>query len=389
MPTETLEAPAPSAVAPTPEPAAAPVTPAAAPVAPSAPVPMTTLEDLNRYALQAIRATEPTASPSPEAPPETPAAPESPAAPAEPEGSAAPAPVATGEDISAEEQAQLSEAGRRALVAERQKRKEAREEVQQLREELAALKAKLETPATPPEATPPANSPAPVTMPSMDQPLGDCMTLEAVDARAMQATQTLADAKRIQKVLVRQGAEQAAAELAKLGVTHIGTTPLAEATNEQIETLLDTAEANADKAKEAAPMRRQFLVNQVQSFIRARHDVPELADPKHPRAQRFAQITNANPWLRQMGPNWPELVATQLLGEEARAKAATGRKPAPVPTPPLAHEPTPRPAPAAARTVPAAAPRSTEADELAAKVKAGTASIEDFNRLGVLRANGQ
>jgi hypothetical protein len=367
-----------------------------APAEPSpADKPLQTLADFSAYASQALRELDARneATNTPEAPP---AASESPAVGSDQvESDAPPPPTADGDDAepSAEELAALSEAGRRALMAERQKRKEAREEARLLREKVAELEARLKSQppeeASPGDADKPAdpNIPAPAAVAPVvaQQPLADCQTFEAVDARVMQAATAEAQALKLQRILQRQGAEQAAAELAKLGVQRIGDTPVAEATDEQLEEFLSTVYEHARFSQAAAPARKQFLAQQAQSFERARSDVPELADPKSDRARRFVAIVQRNPWLRTMGPNWPEIVATQLLGEEVRAQRRTAQVAKAPPTPPLAPQPPPRPAPAAPRRSATAEPRRTEADEIGQKVLAGSATLEELGRLARLR----
>jgi len=386
--TATESTAAPSAPVSPPQPAAPPATGSATP-APVAEAPaLQTLEDYARYAAQALdgNATPPSTAtpPNPEAAIESPAADEGTVEPT------APPPVADGEDaeVTPEEQANWTDAERRiygALQKERQKRKDAREESRLLREQVDELKGKL-TPATKPEAAPPTDA-APASpsasVPVTEQPLGDCMTFEAIDARAMQAARAEAQVLKLQQTLARKGAEQAAAALAEQGVTHIGNTPVAEATDDQIGDFLSGVYEGARVTQTAAPARKQFLVQQAQSFEGAKKLVPELTDPKHERAQRFVAITQRNPWLRSLGPQWPEVAATYLLGEEAKARAVTPPKPAA--PPPLTPTPTQRTAPAAPRTSAGGAPRRTELDGIRERISGGNASANDMQRYAELQ----
>jgi len=394
----------------TPTPPVAPsATPTTSPSAPSAPAAdPTRLEYYDRLAAEALTGTPETPAnvPGPEPPPETPPAPEpaAPAAdpnapPATPAAPAEPGAPAAEDDAepSPEEQAGWSEGEKRmhsALRKEREKRKEARTELKSLREQFAALEAKVNASPPQPAPTPPdgaapaptAPAPAPAAM-AGHGPLADCDTFEAIDARVMAAGQMEAKAVHLQ-TLVGLGQRDAVLKaLTGEKVAEIDGVPLAEASDVQLSQFLAGVHGGAVAVREARDGRKLFLQQQAQSWHQATQILPELAsDPKSERARQFAALANQNPQLRQLGPHWPELLATQILGLELRGKNKPVAKPpatATVTTPPPPPPP-PRPAPGAPRTSAAAVPQPKELEALRAKLANGTATLAEADRYAVL-----
>lgn len=349
----------------------------------------------------ARNAEPPPPAPAPAAAPESPAAIESPAtAPAAtvattetPVEPAAPsAPVAPDEDAepSAEVLASLSDAGKRALQTERERRKEARAESRVLRERLEALEKQFATKT--PEPIAPATPPSePAPTPSVQgAPLADCNTFEAVDARAMQAIKQEALAMRLNSVLVTEGLPAVVEQFKANGIEKLGAKTIDEVTAPEMARFLADKFESAREIQVSAEPRKQYLLAQAQSWQSAGKLVPEITDPKHPRAQKFAAIVNGNPWLRAQGPNWPMIAAKYLLGDESATKTITTAQPPStaagngVPALPVSPPPAPKSAPGAPRNSAAAIPKPNEADELAAKLANGTATPDEMNRYASL-----
>jgi hypothetical protein len=298
-----------------------------------------------------------------------------------------------------EEQAGWTEGERRlhgALVKERQARKEAKSELKELRAQLEALQAKLQpNPNQPPTAEPPA-TPAPVAAPSVAAPvLMDCETFEAVDARVMQAASAEAEAMRMQQTLLRQGYEAVLPQLAAHGYTvqdgmlvDPAKNVLGEANEQTVGEFIANVYAGARQTQAQAPVRKAYLVQQAQAWQEAVKILPELANEKSETFQRIAHFARANPVIRQH-PGWPVTAAKLYLGEQAwnskakppaerGARSAEGGQSAAKPV-------TPPSAPGAPRTSVSGLPQRSEAEELAAKLKNGTATYADVDRLASLR----
>lgn len=324
--------------------------------------------------------------------PETPAA----AAPVQtpggeaPASGATPAPEADDEpEVPADEQANWTEGEKKlygALQKERTKRKEARAKNRELEDRLQTLETRLNTPPAQPEPSAPTAAPAaPVASPI----LADCNTLEAVEARATQAATTEAQVLRMQNALHRQGGREAVIEqLTAQGVREVGGTPIADATEEHLGDFLVGVYEGARMTQMQAEPRKRFLFQQAASWEQATKDMPELRDPKSARAQAAREIIAAAPWLQRQGPNWPAVLVTQILGQEARAAkagpapraqaapATPAATPSPAPAAPPAG-PVTRPLPGTPTNAAAALPQTNEYDAASARVRNGSASLAD------------
>ncbi len=385
---------APSPVAPSATtPAAASPAATAAP-APSAPAPLTSVKDAVERAIATARASEPQA-PTPVEPQATPAetAQESPAvdaASASPETVPATEPETSPESPETEPAAELSEEETgadpekllSALRKERALRKELKQqlkeakagtpEVQALQTRLAELEAKLSTKAEP--------QPAPVNVPVTPPPtLADCESIEAVNARVMLAAEAESLATNLRLALAKNDVPSVVQRLEAEGFKTVAGVPVAEASEQQLDALLSTLYANARRTIAGAEVRKTQLVQQGASAGRAMELIPELKDAKSDATKQFWAIAEQNPWLKQAGPNWPEVIATQMLGLRAKAaKAATRPAAAPAPKEPIVPK---RATPGAPKTSTAALPPTNEIEALRAKQKAGTATMEDMLRL--------
>jgi hypothetical protein len=327
----------------------------------------------------------------PESPPETPAAASTEAPPeVKTETPAATVsvtePAAESDDTgpTTEEQNQWTDGERRlygALLKEREKRKEFRDENKDLRARIERIES-----ARPPEGgtpnAPNAPSATPATAPNAAVELSDCETFEAVDARAMQAVRMETTAMRLQRTLASQGREAVATTLSSNGIKEVAGVPVTEATDEQLNDFLLNVYQGARQTILSVDPRKRFLVEQAQAFAEAVQILPELKDPKSPRAQKFAGLVHANPWLRQTGPRWPELTAKYIIGDEAISKPAPGGTPKsnghspqsiPVPVKPVLPQ-----APGAPRNSPAALPKPDEYEQAAAAVRNGSATLDDI-----------
>lgn len=324
--------------------------------------------------------------PAPVAPNAQPAALEAPAAPVQPTGQEDE--IA---DPTAEELAVLNEPGQRALMAERQKRKDARTENLALKAELAELKKAPAAPVVPDPAKPPQPQPAAVSTPSVATPaLADCQTFEAVEARAVSAAETEAQVIGLQTQLQRQGAEAVAAKLTELGVKQIGEVPVAEATPEAIGDFLQTALNGARMTQTQAAPRKRFLESQNQSWNAAAKILPEMNDMNSATHKAIAGLVKANPTVTQY-PNWPQIAVKLYLGEQAFNKLAAPAPAAPAKAAAIVPAPSTVPAPVvpALRSAPgapaisgAAQPASKRMDELSAKLQNGTATMAEVDEYG-------
>jgi len=289
----------------------------------------------------------------------------------------------------AEELASLSESEQRifgALQKEREKRREARAEVKAMRAELEALKSQLT--ATPPEpvkeAAPPEATPASPSAPSATvlpgDPLGDCNNFDQIDARVMQAASLEAQVMRLQQQLTRDGAEAVKAALTAAGVKDLRGVPLEAADDVQIGDFLTRVYEGTRVTQAGAEPRKRYLTHQSQAFQSATTLIPELTDAKSVRAKEFKEFVAANPWLPRLGPNWPVIAATHLLGQVAvkQMQAKANGKPAEPPVPPVAKVATAKAAPAKPTRSASSLPQPNESDAIIAKMNAGTASMAEI-----------
>jgi len=374
---------------------AAQIPPAPSAAASATPQPLT-LADYDRLASQSLQANEtpispaaperPAVVPGKESPPEpTPTVPGTSDNMSAAQAAEPPAPpVADAEEDpepTPEELAGLGEAGKRALQAERQKRKDARAENAELRQRLDALEAKL-NPPPPPAAEPiPAPAAAPV---APVYGLEDCQTFEAVDARAMQAVSTEATVLRLQRTLARNGVDAVVPLLKAEKVEQIDGVPVEQAGEEAISEFLSGVYEKTRLDQVQAEPRKQFLANRARNFQSAAQIVPEILDAKTDQAKLFNNLMREQPILRSL-PNGPELAAKLILGHEVftSRKTKTATNPPPVPLTP-APQPTPKSAPAAPRRSSEAIPQISELDTLRAKLAAGTATTAEVDRYSAL-----
>jgi hypothetical protein len=311
----------------------------------------------------------PAAAVSPATVPPAPGSPELPAA-------RAATPVQTpGPDDEAEptseEQARWTEGERTlhgALVKERQKRKEARQESASLRDRLAALEARV--PAEPAAGAPPPPA-APIPIP---QSIAECQTIEQIEARVAQANANQAKVLHLNTLLSLNQTDAVVEALKADGVKELNGAPLEDAEPAALSGLLAKAYEGCLMTQTAAEPHKRYLLGQAQSMVEATRLIPELKDPTSARARKFVAIVHTNPLVRQMGAHWPQLVARQVLGEESESRLTTATATAP-PAPPA---PPTRPLPGAPRTSVPALPHTSEADAAQARIKAGAGTMEDL-----------
>lgn len=340
--------------------------------------------------------------------PTTPAAIESPAAPAplpvEPPIAAAtvqpPIPIvppAADDDAepSAEVMAALGDPGKRALQAERDKRKAATAKLTELQAELARLQQANAAPANPPVVPPPgaavtSGQPAtpPATAPSVAVPteLARCETFEQVDACRANAADLAATAMELNTVLVTTGLEAAQAKLKANGVETFRGVPVDQLTPEQLAAGLSDTWKAATQTQALADRQKAIIHGQRNSFAQAVNLIPGLKDPKSVQSQNFDALVAAMPQVRQLGPQWPLLVAQQMLGIEAARARSNPPVPnaAPVLTPVTAAAPMAS-APSAPRTSAAVIAQPTELDALRDRVNTGKATMKDMERYASLQ----
>jgi len=388
---------APSATPGTVPPASVPAPQTAAPSAPAA-NPLATPADFDRYAALAITANL-TPPPEPAAAPAVPPGPESPPVEQQVAVSESPAPAATvpadeDPEPSAEVLASLNDAGKRALQAEREARKEARAKVKELEAKVAELQAKntppadatIATPPNPPAADPAA---APTDTPSVPGALANCRTFDQVDASTMQAVR---DKSLATKLILKMSAGDKPAVLEALKaqkVANIDGTPLDDATDAQISELLVNVQTGCEVTLQQAPLRKAELAREANSFIEAGKILPGLNDPKSAAWKAFATYVQQNPTVRNLGPAWPQMVAEGVAHRLSRSSPGTvtattpppAAAPAPVP-------PTPRSAPGAPRTSVAALPKKSEREEIVERLNNGTATTKDMDRYASLSLSG-
>ncbi len=271
-----------------------------------------------------------------------------------------------------------------ALVKERAESREARKELRDIKEQLAELKGKI-TPPTAPQAEPAAPAAQAPTAPSAAPDLADCTTFEAVDARALQAAGFKSQAVTLQNLLLRNGVEPVAAKLKASGVETIGTTPIAEASADQIGDFLAAVYEGAEMTQAQAPIRKNWLMQYHQSLQEAVKIIPELSDVNSPAFQAAKQMIADDPGVRSKA-NWPVILAKRYLGVKGFETASKPPPAAPVAAPAApvaapAARPTPKPsAPGAPRTSTAALPQPAANSALKEKIANGSATLAEVQQ---------
>lgn len=342
---------------------------------------------------------EPNATPVPPVAPESPATPATPPTPpAIPAAVAQPPPTVQtpgtpGDDDaepSAEVLAALGDPGKRALQAERDKRKAAIAKQTELQAEIDRLKAL--TPAAPAPVPPPA-APAqpatpPPTTPSVVVPteLARCETFEQVDQVRSQAANLQAAAMELNTVLATEGLPAAIENLKANGVETFRGTPVDQLTAAGLAKALSSTWNEAQQTQTLADRQKATIQGQRQSFAQAVNLIPGLKVPGSAQSQLFDGIVAANPQVKQLGPQWPLLVARQILGMEA--ERARTQPTTPATPPPAVPAITPAPAPAMVASAPGA-PRTSAAHvpapdanaELIARLNSGQATEADMAKL--------
>jgi hypothetical protein len=285
---------------------------------------------------------------------------------------------------SAEVMAALGDPGKRALQAEREKRKAATTKLAEAQAEIERLKAST-APQTPtPAAEPPGEVPIPASVPPRGVPteLAQCETFEQVDACRSRAAELAATAMELNTVLATSGLDAALAQLKGNGVETFRGVPVDNLTPEQLAKGLSDTWKAATQTQALADAQKAQIHGQRQSFGQAVNLIPGLKDPKSVQAQTFEAIMAAHPQIKQLGPNWPLLVARQMLGMEAERVRNT-------PTPPAAPLPVLTPAPVAAlaasapsapRTSVAHVPATSELDGIRERIGKGQVSEADMIR---------
>jgi hypothetical protein len=340
-------------------------------------------------ASMAAAETPPTPAPAPaiESPAGVASAPVPPAVPADPGAAAPAAPVPVAEDPDAEPSAEvlasLSESGQRALQAERSKRKEARAELAAAKTEIEQLKAQLQPPAAPAAPQPAAPGQPPVPAPAPSAPpteLARCETFEAVDACAMQAITTEAMAMQLNTVLATEGLTAAVEQLRAHGVEKFRGVPLDDLTAADLAGNLSATMRSSREIQMQAHNRKTQIALVGRNFGEAVSLLPALKDPKSAVALEFQAIVAANPRIKELGPNWPVLVANQLIATETiKARTKPPTPPAPVLTPAPAPAALPS-GPAAPRTSAATLRTPNEMEALSAKINSGKATKEEVRQ---------
>lgn len=300
-----------------------------------------------------------------------------PTEPAQPSPDATPAAepaIETGEPT-ADEMATWTEGEKRlhgALVKERTESKDARAKLRDAMARLDALESK--TPPAAPQAEPPVPAAQNPTVPATGDILADCKTFEEVDARVMQAATFKSQASALQNMLLRNGVEPVAERLKASGVEKIGTTPIAEASADQIGDFLAAVYEASEMSQAQAPIRKNWLVQNHQSLQDAVKHLPELNDKTSAAYQAAVRMVQENPLLRNRS-DWPMLIVKNLLGTRALENLA--KPPAPAPAAPAAPRPAPKPAPGAPRTSVSALPQPAANDALKKKMANGTATMQE------------
>lgn len=351
-------------------------------VAPSAAAenPLATLADYDRYASEALRATAEPPQPDPAAPTE--ATPGTESSLGEVQSPAAPAasqPPGLDEDPepTPEELSSLNDAGKRALQAERDKRKAAREENKTLRDRLNALEAKL-NPTAPDAPRAPEATPPPPSTPSVPASLAECRTFDQVAAKELEAKQNKHLVTELILAMATGDHEAVLQTLKEQHVEQIGDTPLEEATDAQLRQLIVNAEKGCDLVIHNAPARREQLSREALAFADAGKILPGLGSPNHAAHKAFEAFVRANPNVRTLGHNWPVMVAKGIAHELGIAR------PTAAPNGGTPQTPTPRSAPGAPRTSTGMLPKTSDIDEVRARLHSGQGTQADMERYAVL-----
>lgn len=119
----------------------------------------------------------------------------------------------------------------------------------------------------------------------------------------------------------------------------------------------------ASEALEAVPKRRSHLEHEARVMELAAEDYPWLKTKTGEEYQLFEQVVKSRPLVKQMGPDWPFVVAVQIEGLKAlQARRAAKAKAAPVMTKP--------------------APPKTPSRSAPPRVAAGSAARSRFEQTG-------
>lgn len=285
--------------------------------------------------------------------------------------------------------ATLGEPGKRALQAEREKRKEAKTQLSAANAEIERLKTLIPPPAPAPGAPAPGepSTPAPVAPSAPVVPaLAACKNSAEVDACVMDAIQKQGLAMELNTVLNTQGFDAVVQRFQASNLDNFRGIPLNELTPAILAREFAQTNQQAEEIKLIAPQQRQVLSAERENMLQAVNLVPGLKDPNGELRKAFNALAN-NPAVRALGPEWPVHVAYTLLGRQASRQTPAPAIVAPLPATPL---PPVVPAPGApSRSVqPAATP--TPADDAAARLANGTATEKDMKTLaaGSLRVGG-
>lgn len=288
--------------------------------------------------------------------------------------------------------ATLGEAGQRALQSEREKRKEARKELAELKAKLAALESKSSQPeptaAAPsaeaaesaePEAAAEPETPRVSESAPVPTALAECKTFAEVDAMVRTTLQQKGLATELNTVLATVGLDAVVQRFEEQNIQSFRGIPLAKLTPEILARELSTAITHADEVLFASSVQKQNIETTQRVMAQAVTILPGLKDPKSAVRREFNDIAN-NPAVRALGPQWPLLVAQTIVGRQTLAK------PAPAPAAPVAPKlppvPTPVPvaAPAAPKTSIASMTGVNEVEQIAKRAAEGKATAQDMAR---------
>lgn len=201
-------------------------------------------------------------------------------------------------------------------------------QIAELKRELADTKAKQ------PEVTAQANASAPVVIDNRLEQITDLRELESVEAKsrdtlrsADRALDTVDDLRDAVDVDPDQVVQQLKA--AKYDPP--------ECRDELVKFLADIKRGiRAERAKaaenlDAIPRRRSHLQQEAQVTEAASLDYPWLRDKQGDDYKLFEQVVKSRPQVRQLGPDWPFIVAVQIEGMKAlNARRSAKAKAAPV-----------------------------------------------------------
>jgi hypothetical protein len=305
---------------------------------------------------------------------------ESPAA-VEPAVSTIPTQEVPLDEISPEVLASLGDPGKRAIEAERDKRKAKAAELAVAQAEIERLKALIPASAAAPGAAVEAPvAPAPETPRVPVVPvLAECKTSLEVDAAVMHATQQQALAMELNTVLNTEGLSAVLERFQAGNITTFRGTPVNELTPAILARELAQTYQHGEAIKLSAPQQKAIIDTTRASMGQAVTILPGLKDPNSGVRKEFNALAS-NPAVRSLGPDWPLCVAQQIIGRESVAKAQTATAPAVATLPPT---PTPQAGsgPGAPRvSVPPPQP-ATVNDAVLARLSNGTATELDMKQL--------